>query len=58
MRRSAIETAKDRCSGRISYAPSMGMNKDQQLTVIVGALVAVFAGVGVIVAWATEFISL
>jgi hypothetical protein len=35
----------------------MGMNKDQQLAAIVGGLVAVFASVGVIVAWATGFIS-
>ena len=36
---------------------NMGMNKDQQLAAIVGGLVAVFASVGVIVAWATGFIS-
>jgi len=35
----------------------MGMNKDRQLAAIVGGLVAVFAGVGVIVAAATGLIS-
>ncbi|MDQ0538430.1 hypothetical protein QF011_000971 [Curtobacterium flaccumfaciens] len=34
----------------------MGMNKDQQLAAIVGGLVAVFAGVGVIVALATGLV--
>lgn len=56
--RSAIGTLSRRWSGRNSYAPSMGMNKDQQLAASIGGLVAVFAGVGVIVAWATGFISL
>jgi len=35
----------------------MGMNKEQQLAAIVGGLVAVFAGVGVIVASATGLLS-
>ena len=54
--RSATQTLAGSGGGN-SYAPTMGMNKDRQLAAIVGGLVAVFAGVGVIVAAATGLIS-